>query len=666
VGGSGKTDDEDATPPGGAETAMADLAEGGRLRRSGRHGEAVALLLRGLRRSPLIEALGELGLALAGSGNHRAGDLLLNTAALLHAAPEAGHDLARAVLGQGNADLAIRLATANLGRHPAFTAGWRDTVAMLRARGGKGEIAALADLGRRALAAGNAAGLEAACAGLAETAGPGEAVLGLANLLRTSGRTDLARRVLEAALARAPDDLGTLMTLCVAQLEIAYASEAEIEQRRARFLDVLARLDARVEAADAAARAEGARQVGQAKPFYLAYQGRDDRAPMVTWGRIVTRLMDASPPVSCTPPAGGERIRVGFVSAYFRLHSVSKLFGGWMRELDRSRFEVFGYEVRDQAGRRSPALLAESCDTFREGPRTLAEWRQTIAADRPHVLIYPEVGMEPSVVRLAATRLAPVQCVAWGHPVTSGLPSMDYFLSSALMEPADGDRHYSEKLVRLPNLSVCYRPPELVPGRRLQRDAFGLAADDIVFICCQSLYKYLPRHDGLYARIAARLPAARFVFITGPNATTTGRFRQRLADSFPAGGMERHCRLVPPIPPEDFPAFLGLGDVYLDSVGWSGGNTTLEAVAAGLPIVTTPTELMRGRHSAAILERIGLGDRIAVDVEAYVRLAVGLGDRATARDDFRRRLADGRARLYDDYEAVRALERVLADAVGTA
>ncbi len=168
----------------------------------------------------------------------------------------------------------------------------------------------------------------------------------------------------------------------------------------------------------------------------------------------------------------------------------------------------------------------------------------------------------------------------------------------------------------------------------------------------------------MFARIAAALPAARFVFITGHDATTTGRFRRRLAESFPVGGMERHCRLVPQIPHEDFPAFLGLGDVALDSIGWSGGNTTLEAVAAGLPIVTTPTPLMRGRHSAAILERIGLGDAVAADLDSYVDLAVTLGGSAAARAEFRRRLGAGRPALYDDHEAVRGLERFLVDAVG--
>ena len=66
--------------------------------------------------------------------------------------------------------------------------------------------------------------------------------------------------------------------------------------------------------------------------------------------------------------------------------------------------------------------------------------------------------------------------------------------------------------------------------------------------------------------------------------------------------------------------------MYLDSIGWSGGNTTLEALAYDLPVVTMPTDMMRGRHSAAILRHIGLGDRITESVDGYVRLAIDLAD----------------------------------------
>ena len=84
--------------------------------------------------------------------------------------------------------------------------------------------------------------------------------------------------------------------------------------------------------------------------------------------------------------------------------------------------------------------------------------------------------MDPIAGRLAAQRLAPVQCVAWGQPETTGMPTLDYFLSSDLMEPPDGAAHYTESLVRLPNLGLCYLPDAL-PDVRLDRAALGLPPD---------------------------------------------------------------------------------------------------------------------------------------------------------------------------------------------
>ena len=78
--------------------------------------------------------------------------------------------------------------------------------------------------------------------------------------------------------------------------------------------------------------------------------------------------------------------------------------------------------------------------------------------------------MDPLMTQLAALRLAPIQCVTWGHPVTSGLPTVDYFLSSELMEPKDGQDHYSERLIRLPGIGVCYAKP-VIPRPLLNKTA---------------------------------------------------------------------------------------------------------------------------------------------------------------------------------------------------
>jgi len=116
------------------------------------------------------------------------------------------------------------------------------------------------------------------------------------------------------------------------------------------------------------------------------------------------------------------------------------------------------------------------------------------------------------------------------------------------------------------------------------------------------------------------------------------------------------------VPHTAFPALLRAADVFLDSIGWSGCNSTLEALACDLPVVTTPTALMRGRHSAAILGCMGLAHRVAADVDGYVASAVRLAD-TDERARFVAELRTGRPRVVGDLAPVRALEDFLADAV---
>src|SRR5262249_60897050 len=116
------------------------------------------------------------------------------------------------------------------------------------------------------------------------------------------------------------------------------------------------------------------------------------------------------------------------------------------------------------------------CDRFVRGPLSSERWREAILADAPHVIIHPDVGMNAISAQLAAQRLAAVQCTSWGHPDTSGFPTIDYYLSSDLMEPADAQNHYTERLIRLPNLSVFIEPAE-APGASTDRTALGLEPD---------------------------------------------------------------------------------------------------------------------------------------------------------------------------------------------
>ncbi len=184
-----------------------------------------------------------------------------------------------------------------------------------------------------------------------------------------------------------------------------------------------------------------------------------------------------------------EAIRVGIVSGYYRWHSVWKIpTKGWVSQLDRRRFQVFGYHTGMQTDS-ATADAAQLCDRFVQGPHSLEAWREVISADAPHVLLYPDIGMDPTSAALGAMRLAPIQCLSLGHPDTTGYPTMDYFLSSDLMEPPDG-QDYTERLVRLPNLSVYYEYPDNIAPVSMSRDKLGLRPNAIVYWCGQSLFKY--------------------------------------------------------------------------------------------------------------------------------------------------------------------------------
>jgi protein O-GlcNAc transferase len=333
------------------------------------------------------------------------------------------------------------------------------------------------------------------------------------------------------------------------------------------------------------------------------------------------------------PPKAGEPVRVGFVSSHFYAHSNWKIpLKGWMSQLDRNRFKIFGYHVGRQRDEETE-VAAKLCSRFVHRALPLEAWRDEILADAPHVLIYPGLLMDELCLQLAAQRLAPVQCNSWGHPETSGLPTVDYFLTSDMMEPGDAAEHYTERLVRLPNLSIYYEPVATSPARII-RGELGMRPDAVVYWSGQSLYKYLPKHDFVFAKIAKFVGNCQFVFIKHPKETAVADlFHRRLDSLFSEWGLtaSEHCLFIESLSFDRFVAAIGNCDIFLDSIGWSGCNSTLESLSHNIPIVTLRGALMRGRHSSAILNRIGVGETVADSIDEYVSIATRLATNSEER-----------------------------------
>lgn len=485
-------------------------------------------------------------------------------------------------------------------------------------------------------------------------------------VLMELNRNDEAIEDLQRALALNPGCAAARFVDCMAELPIVYETVDEIPRRRAAYERKLRALSDDIATGKLTDDLTAA--ITPRQPFLLAYQAQNDRDLQTIYGSMVSRIMAREFPDAATlppPPAPGEPLRVGVVSSFFHLHSNWKIpIKGWLSQLDRSRFNIFGYHLG--AMRDAETDIAEEiCDRFTQHNLDIAGWRREILLDAPHVLIYPGLLMDAVSLHLAAQRLAPVQCTSWGHPETSGIATLDYFLSSDLMEPPDADAFYTEKLVRLPNLSFYYEPVDLgaVDSSRAQ---LGLRTDAAVFWCGQSLYKYLPQHDDVFARIAVEAPHSQFVFLKhqgGPRVTEV--FQARLRQAFAARGLDvdRHCVFLNRLSQSEYAGAIALCDVFLDSLDWSGCNSAIESLPNALPIVTLPGAFMRGRHSAAILEMMGVTETIARDLDDYVAIAARLANTPDERLKISNRVGAAKGKVYCDRACITALEDFLESAV---
>jgi predicted O-linked N-acetylglucosamine transferase (SPINDLY family) len=487
-----------------------------------------------------------------------------------------------------------------------------------------------------------------------------EAYYNLGIVHQTRGDYQAGLSFYEQALQINPD-YAPAKWLYYFSLPILYDSEADIGAYRRRFADNLDTLIGETKLATPEGRLQALKGVASTTHFYLAYQGQNDLALQKKYGRFVCRVMAANYPAWSTPiTASGSategKTRLGYVSSFMRNHTVGVYLQGWLENHDRSEFEIFCYHIGHQTDALTN-MFQQHSDHFYQLGGNIELAAEHIIADDLDVLVFTDIGMNAPATQLAALRLAPVQCKGWGHPVTTGLPTIDYYLSSDLMEPENACDHYSEKLIRLPNLALAYKKP-ILPATPKSRKAFGIRADAFVYLISQSLFKLLPQFDTVYASIAHRVPNAQFVFISHENAAVTAKFKHRLAKAFQLFDrkLENFCLFMPR---QNHPDFLSLNlacDVLLDTFCWSGGNTTLEAISCNLPVVTCPGEFMRGRHAYAMLEMMGIRDTIAESEKTYIELAVQMAQDKDFYIRVKQHIVKNRSRLFENASCVRALE----------
>lgn len=374
--------------------------------------------------------------------------------------------------------------------------------------------------------------------------------------------------------------------------------------------------------------------------FYPAYHGQNDRELM---RELAALFLHATPSLAYVAPqcqSGARRqphadgkLHVAFISRYFYNHSVGIHNFAIIRDLPRDRFHVtlVRFDTGDDTLARNINTAADEVLVL-NGP--LVEWRERLAQRQFDIVCYPDLGMDPATYFLSFARLAPVQCVLPGHPVTTGVPAIDYYISNAELEPSQADEHYTEQLVRMTQLPSGFVP--LVRSATARRSDFELPDDVHLYVCPQMPFKIHPEFDTLAADILRRDPAGRLVMFHDADRKWSPLLAERLRRSM--GDVADRVVFLGRLSAEGFYQFLSLADVVLDSVHFSGGTTSCQAISLGVPVVTLPGEFMRGRVTYALYKKLGVLDCVAHDPAEYVSLAVRVATDRAWRDDLSRRI----------------------------
>jgi protein O-GlcNAc transferase len=477
----------------------------------------------------------------------------------------------------------------------------------------------------------------------------------LGEALEANGDTPSAIQCYQSLLQRANDD--GLRIKCALTLPVILESHEQLEQYRQRMvqeLDTLDPLSLHVP--------DPIRSISTIS-FSLAYHGRNERSHQ---SRVAALVRRAAPTVCYVAPhcetrqiaRSHERIKLGFVSYYFRDHTIGKLNTGLIEQINRQKFEVIIFRF-DHSRDGTAQRIERAADRTIHLSANLSHSQSLVAKQALDVILYTDIGIESMSYYLAHARLAPLQCVTWGHPLTTGIPTLDYFISSKDLETPESDAHYTEQLARLPYLANYYFRPEYTPSTKTRED-FGAPANANWYGCLQSLFKIHPDDDAVFADILRQDPRGCLLLLEGNFPNWTELLRQRLQRSMP--DVIDRVRFVPHQPPSDFARLLSLCDVLLDPLHFGGGDTSYQSFAAGTPVVALPGPFLRSRITYALYCAMGLSDCIATDPGDFARRAVQLATDKDARKRVSNKILAAGEAIYENAAGVRAFEDFLLDA----
>ena len=322
-----------------------------------------------------------------------------------------------------------------------------------------------------------------------------------------------------------------------------------------------------------------------------------------------------------------SKIKIGFISEYLTDHTIGKLYKGIILNLDKNKFETIVFHTQNtQKGKIYENFIdAEKNKIIKNFilPIKFKDKQKIISEQNLDILFYPEIGLSLDLYYLSFIRLAKYQITSWGHPVTTGNNTIDYFLTSELIEAEDSEKTFSETLLYSNYIPMYYYTPTV--KNKLKKDELS---KNNIYSCPQTLFKIHPDFDDVLGSILKEDKKAILYFIKDSNKTYYKKIISRFKKNKNID-LDR-IKFMEGFSWEEYINHCGQASVLLDPLYFSAGNSFYESMFYGTPTVTKPTKYTKSRLVLGAYNQMNIKDApiypIINTINDYVSTAVAIAN----------------------------------------
>ena len=348
-----------------------------------------------------------------------------------------------------------------------------------------------------------------------------------------------------------------------------------------------------------------------------------------------------------------KKKNIGFFSEFFTDHTIGKLFYGLISKLDKNYFNIKIFHTLSTKSGNLKTLFDFNFETH-VLPQKNQEKIDFIKKFNLDIAFFPDIGMSTELYFLSLYKIASKQITSWGHPESTGNSSVDYFLSSALLEKNYDNllHNYSEKVLLPEHLPMFYFKPKISFKKKFFKKK--------LYCCSQTMIKMHPDFDEIIIKIIKKDPKSKILFIKDTDKILYKFFKNRLTKK--DKNIIKNIYFINPLTKENFIHLCGISSVLLDPLYFGSGNSFHESMFYGTPTISLPTEFMRSRIVLGAYKqmRVDYKKFIASDLDDYVNKAIYFANNPNENEKIKDELRNAADKyLYENENAAKEIDIIL-------